>query len=187
MYNSSIEQVLSIKDLFEGNLLSWEQQGNLERAKQANLALVCVAVPLHGPSCNPLAEFIRLFSIFRVYLPGSFKMRGRQRLRKRRLIKKGIRVISNFVAISPNHLLRKMQRNSHGVESLRGSTRQSYPSSERERKFRRCLFSYYTKREIRHLHVVVVQRRQCKEMQKKSWCTFCLLNLLGQHEKTQMA
>ena len=107
-----------------------------------------------------LTEFIRLFSIVRVYLPGSFKMRGWQRQRKRRLIKKGIRVFSNFVAIIPNHLLRKMYSNSHGVESLRSSNYkgQSSPSSERERKFRRCLFSYSIKREVRYLQVVVVQR-----------------------------
>ena len=88
-------------------------------------------------------------------------MRGRRRQRKRRLIKKGIRVFSNFVAIIPNHLLRKMQSNSHGVESLRSSNYkgQSSPSSERERKFRRCLFSYSIKREVRYLQVVVVQRQ----------------------------
>ena len=35
-----------------------------------------------------------------------------------------------------------------------------YPSAERETKFRRWLFTYSIKREIRHFYVVVVQSRQ---------------------------
>ena len=35
----------------------------------------------------------------------------------------------------------------------------TYPSSEREIAFRRCSFTYSIKREIRHFHVVVVQKR----------------------------
>ena len=35
-----------------------------------------------------------------------------------------------------------------------------YPSSEREIKFRRCLFMSSIKHEIRHFHVVVVQKRE---------------------------
>ena len=35
-----------------------------------------------------------------------------------------------------------------------------YPSSEREIKFRRCLFTSSIKREIRHFYVVVVQKRE---------------------------
>ena len=34
-----------------------------------------------------------------------------------------------------------------------------YPSLQREITFRRCLFKYSIKREIRHFHVVVVQKR----------------------------
>ena len=34
-----------------------------------------------------------------------------------------------------------------------------YPSSERETAFRRCLFTYSIKREIRYFHDVVVQKR----------------------------
>ena len=34
-----------------------------------------------------------------------------------------------------------------------------YPSTVREIKFRRCLFTSSVKREIRHVHVVVVQKR----------------------------
>ena len=37
-----------------------------------------------------------------------------------------------------------------------------FPSSEREIKFRRCLFTYSIRREIRHFHVVVVQKRAKK-------------------------
>ena len=36
------------------------------------------------------------------------------------------------------------------------------PSSEREITFRRCLFTFSTKREIRHFHVAVVKKRQRK-------------------------
>ena len=41
-----------------------------------------------------------------------------------------------------------------------------YPSSEREIKFRRCLFTSSIKHEIRHFHVVVVQKRE-RNVQKK--------------------
>ena len=40
-----------------------------------------------------------------------------------------------------------------------------YLSSERGIKFRRCLFTFSVKREIRHFHVVVVQTRR-KNVQK---------------------
>ena len=33
-----------------------------------------------------------------------------------------------------------------------------YPSAERDTKFRRCLFTYSIKREIRRVHVIVVQK-----------------------------
>ena len=49
-----------------------------------------------------------------------------------------------------------------------------YPSSGREIKFRRGLFTFSTKREIRHFHVVVAQKRrnvQKSEMHVQS----CLL------------
>ena len=42
-----------------------------------------------------------------------------------------------------------------------------YPSSGRDIKFRRGLFTFSTKREIRHFHVVVAQKRQ-RNVQKKS-------------------
>ena len=42
-----------------------------------------------------------------------------------------------------------------------------YPSSEREIKFRRCLFTHSIKREIRHFHVVVVQKRAKKCTKKR--------------------
>ena len=45
-----------------------------------------------------------------------------------------------------------------------------YPSSEKEIKFRRCLFTHSIKHEIRHFHVVVVQKR-AKKCTKKAWCT----------------
>ena len=42
-----------------------------------------------------------------------------------------------------------------------------YPSTEREIKFRRCLFTSSTKSEIRHFHVVVVQKRAKKCTKKR--------------------
>ena len=45
-----------------------------------------------------------------------------------------------------------------------------YPSAERETKFRRCLFMSSIKREIRHVYVVVVQKR-AKKCTKQAWCT----------------
>ena len=51
-----------------------------------------------------------------------------------------------------------------------------YSSSERERKFRRCLFTSTIKREIRHFHVVVVQKRERNV--KKVWCTCEVVVLL---------
>ena len=43
----------------------------------------------------------------------------------------------------------------------------TYPSTEREIKFRRCLFTSVIKREIRHFHVVVVQKRAKKCTKKR--------------------
>ena len=56
-----------------------------------------------------------------------------------------------------------------------------YPSSEREIKFRRCLFTYSIKHQIRHFQVVVVQKRAQKCTKKRdapaNWLFF-LRNLL---------
>ena len=52
-----------------------------------------------------------------------------------------------------------------------------YRSSERERKFCHCLFTSFTKREIRHFHVVVVQWRQTniqKSVMHVQSCFFAL-------------
>ena len=61
-----------------------------------------------------------------------------------------------------------------------------YPSSEREIKFRRCLCTYYIGRQIRHFHVVVVQKRernvQKSVMHVQSCCfaykTYCFFDVL---------
>ena len=62
-------------------------------------------------------------------------------------LKRGIRFLSNFVAIISNHFVKYMDLNPD----------EPYPSSERERKFPRCLFTSSIKRDIRHFQVVVVQ------------------------------
>ena len=69
-------------------------------------------------------------------------------------LKKWICVPSVLIAIIPTHLLCQklailLELNSKGL----------YPSSEREIKFRRSLFTFSIKREIRHFHVVVVRKR----------------------------
>ena len=43
---------------------------------------------------------------------------------------------------------------------LKLNSKEPNPSSEREIKFRRCLFTFSTSRVIRHFHVVVVQKRR---------------------------
>ena len=66
-----------------------------------------------------------------------------------------------------------------------------YLSSEREIKFRRCLFTFSVKREIRHFHVVVVQKRRTNVqkgvMHMQIYCSaykllvFVTLSLLSRH------
>ena len=59
-----------------------------------------------------------------------------------------------------------------------GIPRDNKKSSETEIKFRRCLFKFFIKREIRHFHIVVVQKLQ-RYVQKmcdaraKSWEVSC--------------
>ena len=51
-----------------------------------------------------------------------------------------------------------------------------YSSSESEIKFLPCLFTFSTKHEIRHFHVLIVQKRQRNE--QKAWCTCKVVLLL---------
>ena len=55
-----------------------------------------------------------------------------------------------------------------------------YLGSEREIKFRRCLFTFSVKREIRHFHVVVVQKRRTNYIQKSEMHMqiYCFANKL---------
>ena len=82
-------------------------------------------------------------------------MRGRRRQVKRRL-QSEFGVFQSSVATIPSRFPCRMYANSSGIEFLRAQ----YPSKEGERKFRRCLFTSSIKHEIRHFHVVVVQKRQ---------------------------
>ena len=57
---------------------------------------------------------------------------------------------------------------------LKLNSKGPYPSTEREIKFGRCLFTFPMKREIRNFHVVVVQKRQRNA--QKVWCTCKVVN-----------
>ena len=96
-------------------------------------------------------------------------------------LEKWICVLSISIAITPNHLLCQMQANPFWAEFLR-----TISSSERERKFSRCLFTSMIKREIRHFPVVVVQWRQ-RNVQKSvmhvqccclDYSTYCFFDVL---------
>ena len=68
-----------------------------------------------------------------------------------------------------------------GRTLLEVNCQRPYPSAERETKFHRCLLTFPIKREIRHFHVVVVQKRVKKCTKKRDArvkLLFCLLNLL---------
>ena len=77
-------------------------------------------------------------------------------------LKKWIYVLSVYIAIIPTHLLCQMQANPPGGEFL-GTTFKF----RKRNKFRRCLFTYSIKREIRHFHIVVVQKRAKKCTNKR--------------------
>ena len=92
-------------------------------------------------------------------------------------LKKRIRAASNFIALIPSLLIRQMLANFYGVEFYR------IVSKFRKRK-RKLLFCVpvLEKREIRHYHVVVVQRRlrnAQKSVMHVQSSYFANLNLLG--------
>ena len=71
-------------------------------------------------------------------------------------LKKWICVLSVFTAIIPTTYFVKCTRRT----LLKLNFKWPYSSSEREIKFRRCLFTSPLKREIRHFHVEVVQKQE---------------------------
>ena len=75
--------------------------------------------------------------------------------------------------IIPTHLLCQMQANSPGVEFL-GTTF----GLRKRHKFHCCLFTYSIKCKIRHLHVVVVQKRAKKCTTKRDTCAKLLFLLI---------
>ena len=74
----------------------------------------------------------------------------------------------------PTHLLCQMFVNPPEVEFQAAISK----FWDREIKFRLCLFTFSIKREIRHFHVVVVQKRQRNVRNKKVWCTCKVVVLL---------
>ena len=71
-------------------------------------------------------------------------------------LKKWICVLLVFTAIIPTTYFVKCTRRT----LLKLNFKWPYSSSEREIKFRRCLFTSPLKREIRHFHVEVVQKQE---------------------------
>ena len=104
------------------------------------------------------------------------KQQRRRRLGKRH-VKKWIRSTSNFIALIPTRTIRQM------LVIFSGAEFKKTVSEFRKRKRKSLLSSFTssTKREIRHFHVVVVQRRQ-RNVQKSVMhvqsCCFADLNLL---------
>ena len=78
-------------------------------------------------------------------------------------LEKWIHIFSVSIVIIPTRLLCQMQANSSGAVFL--STISKFT---KRRKFCHCLLTFFTKREIRHFHVVVVQWQQ-RNVQKRWW------------------
>ena len=76
-------------------------------------------------------------------------------------LKKCICVLSVFIGLFvPNYFVKRRRT------LLKLNFKGPCPSSEREIKFHRCLFTSSIKHEIRHFHVVFVQKRK-RNVQKK--------------------
>ena len=95
---------------------------------------------------------------------------GRRRLRKRHL-KKWIRTSSNFyLTYSDSFIVRCWQI------FLELNFKRLYQSSGKEREGRCLVFTCLTQREIRHFHVVVVQRRKRNLQKRVMHVQSCCLN-----------
>ena len=81
-------------------------------------------------------------------------------------------VASVFIAINPTYLLCQMYANPPKLNS-----KGPYSSPESEIKFRRCLFTFSIKHEIRHFRVVTA-RKCTKKRDAHAKLLFCLLNVL---------
>ena len=88
---------------------------------------------------------------------------------------KWICVLSVFIAIIPTYLLCQILANPPEVE-FQGTISGAHhiQVQKAEIKFRRCLFPLSTKHEIKHFHVVVVQKRQ-RNVQKIVWFINCFI------------
>ena len=98
------------------------------------------------------------------------KKQRRQRLQKRHFLH------SEFALLQPLsrlfHLIQFVERWLFFLE-----LNSLYRSSRKEKGRRRLVFTSSTKREIRHIHVTLVQRRQ-RNVQKRRAELFCQCNLL---------
>ena len=72
-------------------------------------------------------------------------------------------MLSVFIAIIPTYLLCQILANPPEVE-FQGTISGAHhiQVKKAEIKFRRCLFPFSTKHEIRHFHVVVVEKQELR-------------------------
>ena len=101
----------------------------------------------------------------------------KQRRRRKTWLKKWIRAASNLIALIPSRLIRQML----AIFFLELNSKGLHQSSGKEKESCCLVFPSSTKREIRHFHVVVVQRR-LRNVQKSVMhvqsCCFANINLL---------
>ena len=87
---------------------------------------------------------------------------------------KWINVLSGLKNDSPTYFVKS------GRTFLKSNSKGPYPSSEREITFRHCLFTFSTKREMRHVshrsNAKAAKKRERRDARAK--LLFCLLNLL---------
>ena len=87
---------------------------------------------------------------------------------------KWINVLSGLKNDSPTYFVKS------GRTFLKSNSKGPYPSSEREITFRYCLFTFSTKREMRHVshrsNAKAAKKRERRDARAK--LLFCLLNLL---------
>ena len=110
------------------------------------------SLPFHIPEARERYPFGRNLLVYAIRELLSLKATTTATA-KRTSLKKGVRATSNVIAFIPT-LLSILQI------FLELNSKRLYQSSGKEKESRCLVFTSSTKREIRHFHVVVVQRRE---------------------------